>query len=102
MRLPRLYDSSTIPSTFNRLADEVERSFQPFEAGTATIALGTTSTTVASRFVRPGMTVLVTPADAAAAGAQNWYVAATDINQGEFVIRHGNEAADRLVGYFVT
>lgn len=102
MRLPRLYDSSAIPSTFNRLADEVERSLQPFETGTVTLTLGTTTTTVPSRFVRPGMTVLVTPADAAAAAAQDWYVASADITQGAFVIRHGSDAANRIVRYLAT
>lgn len=84
---------------FNRLVDELERVLRQTDSGTATLAAGTTETTVTSRVVTPTSTVIVTPGDAVAAGAQDWYVTPA---QGSFLITHGSNGSPRSVVYFVT
>lgn len=101
MRLPRLHDAELLMDTFNRLAADLERVIRPIETGTATLTLGTTSTTVANRAVRVGSAILISAADSDAAAGPDWYVAQTDVGQGSFVIRHASDAADRLIRYLI-
>ena len=83
------------------MAQELERAIRPIVSGTATLEDGETETVVTDRGIGPLSAVFIFPADAAAAAEQDWYVAAADVTQGQFTIRHGSAASPRLVRYLL-